>query len=231
METPFDQYQQWLSSGNKNDLARLNHRWGVIINRNIDLLEDKTVLDIASHDGRWSWAALNAGAKEVIGIEARQDLVLQAKVHFENFPEYKHKCDFRIGDIHKVIHELPDNQFDTIMLNGFLYHSPHHAYLLDHISRITRHALIIDTAVVNSDSPLCLYREEKTEGPGVKSFSMAYTPDGSQAIVATPSREFLQLLLGHYGFQYTYCDQSINSWHSIKDYADGLRVTIRAELL
>lgn len=43
------------------------------------------LLDIASHDGRWSFAAYKAGAEYVAGIEARSQLTNLA---YENMQHY-----------------------------------------------------------------------------------------------------------------------------------------------
>src|SRR4051795_7628198 len=58
---------------------RLNLRHEAIFGEDGDLFAGARVLDVASHDGRWSLAALEAGAASVLGIEARPDLVANAK--------------------------------------------------------------------------------------------------------------------------------------------------------
>ena len=44
---------------------RLNRCHDVLIERNAELIRGRRILDIGSHDGRWSFAALKAGAKYV----------------------------------------------------------------------------------------------------------------------------------------------------------------------
>ena len=75
--------------------GRLNLRYEAIFTQNADVFKDARVLDIASHDGRWSLAALRSGAAEVVGIEARDDLVKAAR---ENLAAYAPgtRYDFRI---------------------------------------------------------------------------------------------------------------------------------------
>lgn len=68
----FDPYAQFLTtSATSASPSRLNARHAAIIQGNLELFRGKRVLDIASHDGRWSFAALHAGAKHVTGIEIR----------------------------------------------------------------------------------------------------------------------------------------------------------------
>ena len=68
----FDDYPLFYeTSKTASSKARLNVRHQAIIEANRDILKDARVLDLASHDGRWSFAALKAGAAHVTGVEAR----------------------------------------------------------------------------------------------------------------------------------------------------------------
>lgn len=42
-------------------------------------LAGRRVLEIASHDGRWSFAAVTAGASCVVGVESRSELIDSAQ--------------------------------------------------------------------------------------------------------------------------------------------------------
>ena len=64
---------------------RLNQRHRALIQSNAAVIAGRRVLDIASHDGRWSLAASMAGAEYVLGIEARQHLAEAAR---DNMREY-----------------------------------------------------------------------------------------------------------------------------------------------
>jgi predicted RNA methylase len=62
---------------------RLRHR--AIVRDNAEILDGAHVLDIASHDGRWSFAAQHAGAAHTTGIEARAELVDNAVANFTHY--------------------------------------------------------------------------------------------------------------------------------------------------
>lgn len=53
-----------------------------IIEEHREELNGARVLDIASHDGRWSFAALQVGAAHVTGIAGREHLVTDANKTF-----------------------------------------------------------------------------------------------------------------------------------------------------
>ncbi len=62
--------------------GRLNLRHVAIIQENGDILPGRSVIDIASHDGRWSFGALQAGVSHVTGIERRRRLVENTRKTF-----------------------------------------------------------------------------------------------------------------------------------------------------
>src|ERR1017187_9318082 len=82
----FDRYPEFYSSSVTYPYPnRLNQRHRACIEWNEAMIRGKCVLDLASHDGRWSFAALKAGATKVVGIEARDHLVQAAR---SNLHEY-----------------------------------------------------------------------------------------------------------------------------------------------
>src|SRR4051812_33123679 len=54
---------------------RLNERCEAFFASNRDIFDGARVLDLASHDGRYSFAALKTGAAHVTGVEVRQSLI------------------------------------------------------------------------------------------------------------------------------------------------------------
>ena len=100
----FDDHPEFLeTSHTAATKGRLNLRHLAIIKENEDILRGRSVVDIASHDGRWSYAALEAGATRVIGIEGRQSLVENAKrtLAAKGVPESRYTMIK--GDVHRRI--------------------------------------------------------------------------------------------------------------------------------
>ncbi|NWN51205.1 hypothetical protein HT121_28335 [Pseudomonas sp. MAFF 301514] len=82
----FDNFPRFYKTSHTSPFPdRLNSRHSAIMERNREFIKGKRILDIASHDGRWSFAALQAGAAHVTGIEPRQELINNA---METFNEY-----------------------------------------------------------------------------------------------------------------------------------------------
>src|ERR1035437_5491674 len=108
----FDGYPAFYeSSGIGSHPNRLNARYQALIESNRDIIEGGRILDIASHDGRWSFAALNAGAEHVVGIEARDGLVSRAREAMDTYGISPSRYDFIVGDVHEVIATLEPNSF------------------------------------------------------------------------------------------------------------------------
>ena len=80
----FDKYSGLLKTSTTGVWRdRLVGRYEAIIERNRACFDGARVLDIASHDGRWSLAALDAGAQHVTGIEIRESLVAKSHENME----------------------------------------------------------------------------------------------------------------------------------------------------
>jgi hypothetical protein len=75
----FDQCDRFYTTSHVGNWpVRLNTRYRAIIGGNEQHLRGRRVLDVASHDGRWSFAAVQAGCAHVTGIEAQlRQVVLQ----------------------------------------------------------------------------------------------------------------------------------------------------------
>ncbi len=124
---------------------RLNWRAKALLENNITAIKNKRILDLASHDGRFSYAAVKLGATFVKGIEGRPYLVQYAIQNFQKYKIPSTLYSFEVGDIFKKLEEVTPGSFDTILCLGIFYHVLHHARLLELIERTQAQFLILDT--------------------------------------------------------------------------------------
>jgi len=124
--------------------ARPNLRYEAIVGQNRDIFAGASVLDLASHDGRWSLAALAAGARSVTGIEARPELVNGAAKNLSQYGYGADRARFVTGDVHQVL-TAQEFDADVVLCLGFLYHTLRYNELLHGIRRTGARYLIIDT--------------------------------------------------------------------------------------
>lgn len=212
----FDKYKNFTNSGNKHSLERLNYRYNQIIDSNLDLIINKKILDIACHDGRWSFPALVNGASHVTGVEPKEKLIDEFK---ENLKGYESKYTIIQEDIHKQIGKFQDNEFDCVMCLGFLYHSPYILYLISQMSRIARESIIIDSRVNGSKDLVENYKLEFSQSRIGSAFS-----EKECSFVSLPSKNLVIKFLNYYNFE----TNVIKNPTQILEYKNELRVTIRA---
>jgi hypothetical protein len=213
---------------------RLNLRYEAIVGQNADILPGARVLDIASHDGRWSFAALQAGAAEVTGIEARDDLARAAGETFAHYGVDEGRYRFVVGDVLDVL-AREAFQADVVLCLGFLYHTLRYNELLSHIRRLEPRYLIIDTGVATEQEPVVRVQVESVVGRG-HAIADRYSWHGL-VLSGRPSLAALRMMLGAYGFEV----EGMSDWtemlsgnpgaRHVPEYAEGRRVTVRARAL
>jgi hypothetical protein len=193
------------------------------------MIRGKSVLDIASHDGRWSFAAHRTGATQVLGIEAREYLVKLAEANMREYEVPEGQFHFIFGDVFDRIDEVEPNTIDTVFCFGFLYHTALHMPLLSKIARLRSSYLILDTEIALDPGCVIRVRQE-----GVADEGHAAVPDQSdstRALVGIPSKGALELMLSTYGWNYRYYEwrrTGIKRWDDLEDYHDGWRVSLAA---
>lgn len=210
---------------------RLNLRHEAIFSANRDLLAGARVLDIASHDGRWSLAALRSGAAHVVGVESRPDAVERAKENLAHYGAEESSYEFVTGDVFEV---LADQKFDVdvVLCLGFFYHTYRHTELLARIRDLAPRHLIMDTNVLPGRvHPLVALHFEQPDDPRNATLD-PFAHDG-RTMSGWPSVPALRRMLEMYGFDNefydwpTLLDEHPGGGH-LGDYRDGARVTVRA---
>ena len=129
----FDDYPAFLeTSDTAASASRLGWWHRFIIEDNADLLVGKRVLDLASHDGRWSFAALKAGASHVTGVEFRPEMVASARATFDGYRVDPSTYRFIAGDLFELLRDPGQGiEVDVVLCLGFLYHTLRYAELLN----------------------------------------------------------------------------------------------------
>jgi len=105
-----------------------------IIEKNIDIIKDKTVVDIGAGTGVWSILMLMAGAKCVASIEPRQQLSNGLKRFVE-----KHKLNIEcVTDFHTSVSGV----YDTAILSGILGLIPERIEYLEQLGKQVQYIFI-----------------------------------------------------------------------------------------
>jgi hypothetical protein len=227
----FDMYNRFYQTTTVGaNPARLNARFRAIMQTNAHCIAGSTVLDIASHDGRWSFAALKTGARHVLGVEPDFQLTQAAAETFGIYNVPASAFTFANADVYDLLPGLPVHSIDTVLCLGFLYHTMNHQLLFSLIAALRPRHLIVDTCISPSPDAIITLRPEKmAAGLGVSAW---HGPVARKCIVGTPSRRALEMMLADAGFRTHAIDwtsMQIEDWTGIEDYRDGTRVTLRAD--
>lgn len=207
---------------------RLEYRYRALIERNVDVIRDCRVLDLASHDGRWTLAALDAGAFHVTGIEGRESLVARAAATLEAYGFAPHQHHLLHGDCLAQLARLDVGSFDTVFCFGFLYHTLRQFDLLRAITELQPHTLLIDSRVVPRGEPAIVlaYDDSSLEGAAIRSGDAPHP-----VLVGIPTPAAILQMLDHLGWRVTVQEplsSNTPDWDGIRDYRCGRRLSLRA---
>ena len=208
----FDRYDRFLDTSETGPwLERLNARYMALIHANRDLIRDATVLDLGSHDGRFSFAALYNGAAHVIGLEHKPRLVAKSKTNLTELEIAPERFDFREGDMFERLDEIDHR--DVVFCFGVFYHITDHMRLLRKLASLQPDWIIFDTNVSRGKKPIIELRPEGM-APNV--------------LVGWPNTAGLDMMVANLGWTIEYFDwdaSGLLSGSKLSDYATGRRVT------
>ena len=137
----------------------INGRIGVLLDNNRQYLQNKSILDIGSHTGIFSWAALQLGAKFTHGIDVEKRTTKRCIELFSKEEISPSKYKFETSDILEFLEGVEKNSFDTIFCFGILYYMTEPYRLLKLMARAAKETVLIDTftasysAVQGKDAP------------------------------------------------------------------------------
>jgi len=229
----FDQYSEFYKTSKTKPVPnRLNNRYIAMIESNKGIIQNSSILDLGSHDGRWSFAALKNGASKVIGIEGRSDLVESSFRNMEKFEIPVNQYSFLIGDALREIKKIEPEKIDIVFCFGLFYHIMDHYSLLSEIRRINPKFLILDTEISTSDKSVIELRLEDSND--ARNALKEQFGTSEMAIAGRPSKTALELMLKNLGFGFSYYDwhsAGITNWELLEDYRNDNRITLVAKNL
>lgn len=224
----FDKYSEFFKTSSTGTFPnRLNNRYSALIEFNKSIIKNSSILDLGSHDCRWSFAAIKNGAVNVLGIEGREHLVKNSYKNMEFYKIPKEQYHFIRGDVFEEIKKIQPETFDVVFCFGLFYHVINHMQLLEEIKRLKAKYLILDTSISESDKPIIELVEENqnSEASGIK------TKFSNKAIAGFPSKSAVEMMLKALGFSFYYYDWhnvGIENWRMLEDYQLNRRISLVA---
>jgi hypothetical protein len=189
-------------------ISRMNWRHAHIVVPLKDEIKNARILDLGSHDGRWPCAYAGAGAKEIVGIEGRSELVEQ----FGQFPgQNKDRVKLQVGDFVDGMDRLiaAGETFDIVSCLGVYYHTMQHYRMMCQMAMFKPKLIIIDSEFSRSpDSIIQVGREN----PASKLNSIEQFESQNFVPVGYPSRKAVRSMAKSVGY-----DMSIVKWNVPED--------------
>jgi len=217
----FDEHPRFVETSQTGPwLERLNARYLALIHANREIIRGASVLDLASHDGRFTFAALDAGARRVVGIEHKAELIRTSYENMAHCGAPRDAYDFVEGDIFDHITEV--ERCDVVFCFGLLYHINDHMLLFSKIAEIEPRFLIIDTKLSKMDGAVVEIRSPLGGSPPTR---------GSQ-VEGHPTKAALEAMLWSFGWTFEYFDwrgSGMTELEHMNDYRAGSRVSLVVE--
>jgi SAM-dependent methyltransferase len=190
-------------------VRRLDTRHRFIVEPYIADIKGARVLDLAAQDGRWTYALAEAGAREVIGVEVRPELIEQ----YAEYPddEVKSRTKLVPGDVFETVPQMADagETFDVVAIYGLYYHVMDHYRLMREVLRLRPSLVIIDSEFSTAKRPVIdLYRED----PEKYFNSVAHIEGQTLAPVGLPSRSAVEMMATSLGYSTEWAD-----WDSLPE--------------
>lgn len=192
-----------------NAVERLNERHRMLIAPLTEELEGAKVLDLAAHDGRWAYAFAAAGAREVLGIEGRQELIDQ----FQHYPRahlrerVTLKCDDIFAGMEKEI--AAGQRFDVVGVLGILYHVMDHFRLFQLVRQLKPKLILVDSEFALRPAPVIVLTREETDNILC---SIPQVEGQKKALIGIPSRAAMEAIADSLGYECHWLD-----WNSLPE--------------
>lgn len=182
------------------DLIKLKN----LVLDNLDIIQDKNVIDFSTHTGATSGVCLYHNAKHVVFTEIREPFLelAQERMHLMGFDRDRYTA--KLSDIHnyqtntKLCHDQ-----DTVILSGIIYHLHDHFSVLESITKANPKSIIIETChykkIAEVEEPLIYYMAEETE----KNTCNAWHDNLPLAIVGFPNLSWLNMTLEFFRYKET----------------------------
>ena len=226
----------------------LNARIENLLINQRDALQGKVVLDLGSHMGTFSYAALKLGADFVYCIDTEERLLRQGEELFEYYQVPKARYRFEREEVVPFLESQSGNRFDTLFCFGLLYYIPEPFQLLQLMAKVARETILLDTftaayaAVQGKDSetiqrvlddsvlnlPMMLVVATQAQKTGYR-LPKSFTLDGNAlSLTSYPTRHLLETWFEGLNLRYKKL-----SWgqyaHPSKQWRDFLSATQKKE--
>jgi SAM-dependent methyltransferase len=219
VDDPFDRYSKFIGNraGVPDNVVRLRHQYRAFISHNWDLFRGARVLDIPSGYGFWSFAALDAGATHLVGLESSRTAVEAARRAFVAQSIDPNSYQFVNSEISAALRGLEPRSFDLALCHGFLERSDPR-FVFQQFARLEVKSVILDTRIVSGKGPIVRFSVRSGDVPSGR----------YRNITISPNPELIAFLCDYFKFSLRQVDwhqMGIMDWAGVIDYKNDHRRT------
>ncbi len=180
----------------------------------LGFLRGKKVLDLGCNAGFWALKVIDAGCERVVGIDARQMHIDQAKLVFDLNQIPQDRYHFIKANIFEYDF-LQLGSFDIVLCLGLLYHTSKPMELFEIIDLINTDFLVIDTALAMSKGNLIEICHEPTlDDPRMAT---------DHTLVFHPAAQAVKSMVEQFDYKCEMLKPKFDNWAGCEDYKDGYR--------
>ncbi|MBQ2260114.1 MAG: class I SAM-dependent methyltransferase [Loktanella sp.] len=198
--------------------TRMNRRHAFLITDFVKDITGARVLDLGAHDGRWAYAFAAAGAAQVVGIEARADVV----AGFAAYPdaELRERVSLRVDDVFDGLEKAiaAGETYDLVAVFGLFYHITDQVRLLRLIRKLAPKVILIDGEFSQRPKPIFVLDTERTDNPVN---APAQVAGQDMALVAIPSFAAMELMADALDYDLIWSDWTrlpVDERRGVQDY-------------
>ena len=194
-------------------------------------LSGQSVLDVGCNAGFYSIEMKRRGAGRVLGIDSQRDLIRQARF-------VRDVLGLEIDYQRKSVYDLDPavmGQFDVTLALGLIYHCKHLVLALEKLFLITRHLLVLETAIYPPEkTPASFEYDEGGQRPTLHPIAYVENqPEAKEAVYNwfLPSTAALTVLLRNIGFDVIQVlptkanDRSVIACHKHQAFPDSCSIS------
>lgn len=203
---PFDFLSQTglpLYAQSPAEVERLNFRYRFAVQPFLSQIVGADILDLGSHDGHWPYVLAAAGAKSVLGIEGRPEVMSD----FARFPhtEVWDRVELQVGDMHTTLDTLcaQGRTIDVITVYGVFYHIMDHFSFLRKLMALKPRLIIVDTLLTLSPHPIIFLMREDSDA---RLNAISQQGVDKQIPVGYPSRLAIEMMVDSLGWRVDWQD-------------------------
>jgi Methyltransferase domain len=196
---------------------RLQRQFDIIFSGNRNVFRGARVLDLMSSSGFWSLAALDAGARHVVGVERSVGLVESAKKAFS-----EHRVDV---ESYQFVNGDDPGTFELVLCHGYLERSDPRQ-LFAQLNRLQINRVLLDTRISVGKGPIVRLKQRSGEEIAQK------FKGRSNSILSIPNHELVTFFCDYFGFSWRLIlakSSELSDWTGLDDYEQDRRRTYLLE--